>query len=225
MEIGAIRHVLQECAMRSIITVSSPITARARAAAPRSGFTLIELLVVIAIIITLIGLLMPLIAMLKNSEKAATTRSNIMGLMVAMQAYADEDPRHFFPTPQADEHLSFVEGSTTAALTLLTRAGYTVPMQDIDHETGPTSRMLMDGWWRPILYRLDGPFMSGATIDSSRMNGIADRPAPTTVVDDWNPKGIEPYPYIWSLGKPKSGDATDALPASAIRWIYKKGLK
>jgi len=106
-------------------------------------------------------------------------------------------------------------------LTLLSLKGYSVNTQELDPEPTSFPRALVDGWYRPIRYVLDGPFRAGGVINHSAMNGTADRPASR---DDWNPRGVEPFAYVWSLGRPKGTDAADRNAANAENWIYKKGL-
>lgn len=206
-------------------TTSAPIVTIARR---RTAFTIVELLVVVVIIAVLIGLLFPVITTLKNGKNKALTNAQIMKLMIAMEQYASEDPRHFYPTPVASEFLTFDERGHAGVLYLLTRAGYTVQTQELDQVAPsgqPMYKALLDGWQRPLRYRLDGPRFVGAVVDAGSMNGTADTPA-GAVVTDWNPKGKEPWAYVWSLGKPtKDGDTTDALPANAANWLYQKGYK
>jgi type II secretory pathway pseudopilin PulG len=181
--------------------------------------TLLELVVVMSVITALIAMMFPVIGMITNSASASTSRQLVRTLVVAMRAYADEDPRHFFPTPAANNHLVYDPTNANAVLTLLASHGYVVPMERID----PTSHELLDGWERPILYQLDGPYFSSpGVISHAGMNGAADRPAADSA---WNPKGVEPFAYVWSLGKPtKAGDAADALAANSANWLYEKGV-
>ena len=188
----------------------------------RPGFTLIELLVVISIILVLAAMLIPAVGLLRDRSRAATTRAAIVGLSVAMGSYAAEDKRRFFPVPAASQRLLYDPDNPGATLTMMEAHGYIVRLEDVDRVPGsPTYRALLDGWRRPVRYQLDGPLLgAGGAIDASLMNGSADRPAPLAVCPDWNPRGVEPWAYVWSLGKPHGDEAADALPAAAARWIY-----
>lgn len=195
-----------------------------RASRP-GGFTLIELLVVISIIAVLAAMLIPAIGVLRDRTKAAATRDAVMGLSIAITSYAAEDSRHFMPTPGAGNLLRYDDADPAANLSQLELRGYIIRHADLDKDaSSPTYKALLDGWRRPIYYHLDGPFRSGGTIDASRMNGTADCPA-TPKPDDWNPKSVEPWAYVWSLGKPKADLATDALSANVGSWIYVQGTK
>lgn len=182
----------------------------------RAGFTLIELLVVFTIIVVLIGILIPVIGVIRNSTYATYSRHQVLAIGTAMRGYADEDRRHFFPTPLASKQLTY--GTSTTILALLEPYGFQIPFDHLE----ATSKALLDGWRRPVRYQLDGPYFSGpGVVDSSAMNGTADRPAADAA---WNPKSVEPFAYVWSLGKPSgAGETTDALPANVSAWIYQKG--
>jgi prepilin-type N-terminal cleavage/methylation domain-containing protein len=202
------------------MTDNRPLSRHASQPAP--GFTLIELLVVIAIILVLAAMLIPAVGLLRDRSRAATTRAAIVGLSVAMRSYADEDKRHFFPTPVASLRLDYDADTPGAILNMMEAHGYVVRLDDVDRNPGsPTYRALLDGWRRPVRYQLDGPRLTGAgAVDTSLMNGSADRPATLTLCPDWNPRNVEPWAYIWSLNKPRVDEATDALPANAAQWIY-----
>lgn len=176
-------------------------------------------MVVIVIIVVLVTLLIPAVALVHTKANVAHTRAQVAGLMIATRAYADEDSRHFFPTPKAgSEQLLYDLTDPNSTLMLLERSGYQVTTSEVDNRQGATCHALMDGWWRAMHYRIDGPFIKAdGRIDSTGMNGTADKPAP---FDDWNSKNIEPFAYIWSLGRPHSNDTTDALLANDGSWIY-----
>lgn len=179
--------------------------------------TLLELLVVMAIILALLGLLFPAASVLRNSAHSANARHLVLTLGIAMRAYADEDQRHFFPTPRSDQLLTYDPADPGAILSMLEQKGFPVPTRQI----ATPGHELLDDWGRPLHYVLDGPYLSGGVVTTAAMNGVADRPAADTA---WNPKSVEPWAYLWSLGRPTSaGDAADALPANAAAWIYERG--
>lgn len=209
----------ESTAMSSSAVTQQRFQPRMRAA----GFTLIELLVVISIIAVLAAMLIPAVGLLRDRSKTAATRDAVMGLTIAMISYASEDARHFFPAPATGDLLIYDDADPAANLTQMEARGYTVAHASLDKDpASPTYKALLDGWRRPIFYRLDGPFRSGGVNDATRMNGTADRPATPDPLD-WNPKSTEPWAYIWSLGKPKVDLATDALPVNVKSWIYPQG--
>jgi len=59
------------------------------------AFTLIELLVVVAIIAILAGLLLPTLAMAKESGRSARCKSNMRQIMLGMHTYADDNDEIF----------------------------------------------------------------------------------------------------------------------------------
>ncbi|MEM6854185.1 MAG: prepilin-type N-terminal cleavage/methylation domain-containing protein [Planctomycetota bacterium] len=67
----------------------------------RRGFSLIELLVVIGIIALLIGILLPVVARVRDSAKAAVCMSNMRQLALATTGYLN-DNQYTFPQPHQE---------------------------------------------------------------------------------------------------------------------------
>ena len=57
---------------------------------PRRGFTLIELLVVVSIIALLVAILLPSLGKTRNAARAVQCSSNLKGIGLAMQLYAED---------------------------------------------------------------------------------------------------------------------------------------
>ena len=64
----------------------------------RSGFTLVELLVVVAIIALLLAILSPALGNARAAAMATKCLAHTRTIALVMQMYANEDPRHFYPT-------------------------------------------------------------------------------------------------------------------------------
>src|SRR5438105_2239358 len=78
-----------------------------RQTAPRRGFTMIELLAVVGLIGLLMGLLFPVVGMIRESSRRAQARMLITDLHMAVRVYADEDPERRFPPPPTDHFLRY----------------------------------------------------------------------------------------------------------------------
>lgn len=168
-----------------------------------AAFTLIEIMVAILIIVVLISLLLPAIAVVKNSVNRGAAESTVTGIHMAVEVYYQEEPRKRLPPIEigGDLKTQMVVTGPKRTLDLLRDKGLEWRRDQVDDTTGA----LLDPWGRAYQYRVD-----------ENMDGTADKPAARS---DWNGKDKEPYAYVWSYGKPSSGDTN---PANAERWIYRK---
>jgi len=196
----------------------------AAGAPARQAVSAVELLTVVALLLVLIGLAAPVVGMVRTRARIAEARETITQLWMAVQEYANEHPWHLYPTPQPDGFLSTDPFQPGAVVTQLLAAGLAVPSQHWDHAAGsPSFHCLLDPWARPYRYQLDGPRLAAnGTLDASSMNGVADRPA---VVPGWNPQGVEPFAYLWSVGPVHGSFSQDADPANATAWVYAAGVR
>jgi prepilin-type N-terminal cleavage/methylation domain-containing protein len=78
------------------------------------GFSLIELLVVIGIIAILIGILLPVMARVRDAGKATVCLSNMRQLALATTGYYNDNDR-YLPQPAEDGDIAAPGGSTTSA--------------------------------------------------------------------------------------------------------------
>jgi prepilin-type N-terminal cleavage/methylation domain-containing protein/prepilin-type processing-associated H-X9-DG protein len=106
--------------MKSIYSPSSPPP-------KRTAFTLIELLVVIAIIAILAALLLPALATAKFRAKVINCTSNYRQWGVAVNLYANDNPRGFFPRFD-DASLNNTWDVDPRMITALGPYGLNVPM-------------------------------------------------------------------------------------------------
>lgn len=185
------------------------------------GFTLTELLMSLSIVGLLVAITLPVIGVMRDRARNAISRELVTSLTVGMTLYARDDPQHLYPTPAASGLLTYDPADPRSALGQLDAFGWSLRTSSLDRDpSSPTCRCLLDGWRRVIRYRLDGPLRTPAgQVDRSRMNGIADRPAPQL---DWNPRGVEPFAYVWSTGRPHGSPEADASPENAGRWIFER---
>ena len=178
------------------------------------GFTMIELLVTIGVIMLLMGLIIPLGTMLAQSSHKVHATAMVAALHAALRTYSAEDSSRRFPPTEADQ-LVRASGNPAAQrmLDLLVpdyiNAGIETLIPD---PVGSSGRLLMDPWDRPYRYQVDA--VADATVA---------RPDPARA--DWNARGLQPFAYVWSLGRPRqggSGDASDpdAVPGGNAPWIY-----
>ncbi len=178
----------------------------------RRGLSMVELLTVVAIIAVLAAILLPAIGVVRNRSKAAATRGIVSALSLALEQYRLEDMRRKLP-PADGPTLQYEtdDGKPRTTLNLIETAGYQTPAAQLLPPNG-TRREHADGWGRALRYQLDAATTGGAV-----------KPAP---LDDWNPTGVQPFAYVWSLGQPRGTEADEALPSHAPgNWIYRTAGK
>lgn len=72
------------------------------------GFTLVELLVVVSIVALMLGILVPALSKARAAAQSTKCLAHTRTIALVMQMYADEDPRHYYPTarmPMTDTSL------------------------------------------------------------------------------------------------------------------------
>lgn len=179
-----------------------------------SAFTLIEILIVVTIVAILVGLLV--VGVLAVRERARVTQAKALIPMLdqALGIYRTEDLMRRFPAQPAS---GWIEFAATGASPLIGDRLDGVGLGEISSRqavSGSANRVLVDPWGVPVEYRLD-----------ANMNGTADRPQDEDGVavqvpgdvSDWNPRGLEPFAYVWSWGRPR---ADGRKHGRAGDWIY-----
>ena len=162
---------------------------------------------VIGIILVLAAIAIPVVNVARQAVRKTQTTAQVQGLYAACEVYAIEDRRHLPPPAEVDQTLRTALGSSLAprTLDLLRDRGCQWQSEQLGPDAA-TGRPLLDAWRRPLRYQPD-----------ANMDGVIDKPAPMA---DWNAKASEPFPYVWSLGKPSGDDAADAASANSAQWIY-----
>jgi prepilin-type N-terminal cleavage/methylation domain-containing protein len=185
------------------------------------AFTLVEILVTITIILVLVGLLLGGFTVFSRRVHHAATESQIAQIHQACLVYRGEDKKGRFP-PSVADGVIYVEipdqdrrwdGSIPLVGTMLAQAGLSVH----GNTTTPTSSgrlALADAWGEAVRYHVDSP--ADGTIDRPKDGSGQTVRVPEDVVD-WNPKGDEPFAYVWSCGRPRSGFDERSR---AKDWIY-----
>lgn len=183
------------------MTPSSTAIARV---ADRSAFTLIEILISVTVIAILAVLILAASGVVRERVRRSEARQMVQALHQALMTYAAEDLQRRYPPPDADDTLrsGLVIGQAATALDwCATRGLVALPVADCAPAGDAHPGAILDPWRRPYRYRLD-----------ANMDGVAQRPA---ALSDWNPRGQEPFPYLWS-------DAGES-GASPTTWFYVVG--
>ncbi len=216
----------------------------------RRAFTLVEILLAIAVILVLMALLLPVIGMIRNQSYRAGTAKMVSELTTAFDAYREEDPHHFYPTPNPAHwdagvgayYLDYNPADPASTLVMLERqtvlanptgpgvvyGGYAVSHANLDTSpTSPTVNCLVDPWTRPIYYWLDGSyFQPGHVRVDTLMNGVADRPAGYNAAvaaagGTINWNARGTEPFAYIWSMGQLHNGnTDLLPANYQNWIY-----
>lgn len=172
------------------------------AAGMRRAFTLIELLVVISVIAILVALLAGGMVTVREHARVVQARALIPMLDQALAVYRGEDLLRRFPAQPASGWIAFVEPGQPPQLgDLLAGVGFSAAGSR-QRVAGIADPVVVDPWAAPVEYRLDAD-----------LDGTAERPRdPEGIavqvpgdVDDWNPRGREPFAYVWSWGRPVAG--------------------
>ncbi len=189
----------------------------------RNAFTMIEILVTITIIMALVGMLMGAFTVVSRRASAAATAAVVAQVHQACQVYRGEDKKRRFP-PEVADGVLYVEfpdqsrtwdGATPLSGMMLGAVGLKI------HSDGCTQLAngrwaIADAWYEPLRYHVDA--LADGTIDRPRDSANAQVAVPGDV-SDWNPQGTEPFAYVWSYGRPKTGST---LKANIAKWHYVK---
>ena len=170
----------------------------------RWAMTMIELLIVIVVIMTLVGLLLPALAIVRHKADKTNARQTVSELVVAMDLYRRDEERHRYPTVAADLSIG------SQVLETLDQRG----LWSWGSRQRDDNGRLLDPWGIPYRYSLIRPAPSAG--------------APYMQTWNWNPTaahearwgarrdnttgatidGALPFPYLWSLGR--AGNVNDA---------------
>jgi len=205
---------------RRFIRPSATPVADSRAAR-EAGVTIVELRVVITIIVILIGLLVPVVGMVRAKSHERGVRMVVNELVQAVDAYRSEDDLHRYPSENADQSISLkaIPGPGAGLLELLDRKGLWSPSASYKDDQS----RLLDAWGSPYYYSLTRPTPTAPAnalhdwnwdAALARERAWGRRPSAAGVVGD----GPLAFAYIWSLGR--SASATDATT-----WVYTADIK
>ena len=170
----------------------------------QKAFTLIEMLTVIVIALLLMGLLLPVISLIREQVSRRQAATTVAMLHQALQLYASEDRRHRYPPAATDLSLSWAPPEAAPAagvLNLLENQHLEFPRADLNRQSLPFYQLL-DPWHRPYRYQVDEDLLGASG---------AQRPLPLI---GWNTLGSRPWGYVWSLGKDAAADGSS--------WIYQR---
>lgn len=187
--------------------------------APLRGVTLVEMLIAVAVLAALIGLLLPVVGMLRESARRSQALRTVTALHMAARLYADEDAQRRFPAGDADRLLHRASpGTAPRTLDALLRVASDAGLRPfVDDPATAGAKLLLDPWARPYRYAVDDD-----------MDGAVERPGARTT---WNHRDLEPFAYVWSLGRPRAGaagvraDDPDGNAAGDARWIVVEGTR
>lgn len=151
---------------------------------PRRAFTLVEMLIVLLIIITLMGLLIPAISLVKRKGKEAQAREQLAKIEAALASFRNVNG--VYPEDGMTVDAAANNKRLLIALNTVNRDFRLVDATGAATTVEANMKPLVDPWGNPIRYRPARLYAWGTSTDAADIDGA-------------NPPNADTY-QLWSVG-------------------------